>query len=137
MSGVFRFLGGLISLGAAGAMGIKEDMEQEAKNREYRSHNYNYAVQSRYDHEDWRMWQKYDCEKVMAAVMVEYPRMNDMWAYLVAKAAVGKTLMEIETDYEYQIPDDIIRANLGDITRFVTDDMKIEVVDDYYLTRRF
>ena len=40
MSAVFRFLGGVLSLGAAAGLGIKEDIEREARNREYRSHNY-------------------------------------------------------------------------------------------------
>ena len=125
MSGVFRFLGGLLSLGASAGLGLKEDMEQEAKNREYRSHNYSPLKQSYYDDEDWRLWFKYDYEKVKDAIKKEYPNMGDGWTYKIAKAAVAKTLMESETEYEYQIPEEITSANVGDITRFVTDDMKI------------
>lgn len=134
MGGVFSFLGGLLSLGASAGMAIKEDMEQEARNREYLSHNYAPIIQSKYDDAEHKLWQAYNYEKVVAAIRQSYPNMSDGWAYKIAKAAVAKTLMEKETSYEYQIPESIITANVGDITRFVNDDMKMPTsIYDYFI----
>lgn len=133
MGGVFSFLGGLLSLGASAGLGIKEDMKQEAKNREYLSHNYAPYIQSFYDDEDWKLWQKYNYEKVAARVHSNYPGLSDTQEFRIVKAAVGKTLMEKETEYEYKIPDDI-EDRFGDVSRFVDDSMKMpESLYDYYI----
>lgn len=124
MGGVFSFLGGLLSLGASAGLGIKEDMELEAKNREYRSHNYNMKVQYDYDYDDYGIFGKYDYEKVTEEILKDYPNMTGTWQYKIAKAAVAKRLMESETPYEY-CPSDEVKMSKIDISKYATDATKI------------
>lgn len=124
MGGVFSFLGGLLSLGASAGLGIKEDMELEAKNREYRSHNYNMMAQHRYDYDmDGRIFNTYDYEKVTEEIRKDYPNMTGTWQHRIAKAAMAKRMMEAETPYEY-CPSDEVKMSKIDISKYATDATK-------------
>lgn len=118
---VMGFIGGILCLGAAGVLGLRDNMNRETQNKEFRSHNYNLYLQSEYDRKkDGLTYNNFEREKVKEEILEVYPNMSLMWVTKVGTAAMMKRLFEEETGYEYHIPEDIREVNI-DVSMFATD----------------
>ena len=121
--GPFAFIIGVISLFTSFGLTLYDQNKHEREKEEYRNTGYNQIVQcGRYDGDQCYLREKYDMFKVIDAVKEEYPHMSDVIAYKVAYAAVAKKLMEEETSYKYQVPEELLF--LGDIERFAKEELR-------------
>lgn len=122
-SGPFSFLIGLGSLVASSFMTLGKDAGLEAKSQEWKSHKYSHYIQEDYDLNTARMVLSYDFDKIKAAIRADYPGISDTWAYKITVTAIAKRMMEEETEWEYQVPEQILDANI-DIDKYATDEFK-------------
>lgn len=121
---VFRFLAGVLSLGAAGALDIRDGRKRDKENAEFQKYAHSYPTQLDYDWSPSRVFVKYNYDKVVEEILADYPKMPQFWQYKVATAAATKRLFETENpQYKYRIPKDILDIDI-DISKYATDATK-------------